>query len=333
MWSEEEFLSRNASIWKNEFESFVPERILDFHVHLAEGGILSGGEPFVSGGRPLTKYDAADFERDIAAVLPGRRVSAVCFGLPDPRHNWRANNAYVASLAGERYVPFRMFDPRSDTPEALRAELAGGRFRGLKPYPDFADPESPGSVEIRDMLPEWCMEIANEMRLVIMLHIPRRARLADRSNQEQVAECARMYPNARIVLAHVGRAYFMKNVTGNLDRFAGFPNVFVDIAMLNNWEVLEYVFSHFPSERILYGSDTPVALSPGKSVEINDGYTYVTPFPWELSITDNRGRVEYTSFLYEELRAVKKAVLRARMNDLFVEGLFHDNGARLLAKD
>ena len=69
---------------------------------------------------------------------------------------------------------------------------------------------------------------------------------------------------------------------------------------------------------------------PGKAVEINDQYTYVTPVPWKLSISDDHGRLCFTSFAYEELRAIKKAVARVGLDRQFVRGLFHDNGMRLL---
>ena len=83
-------------------------------------------------------------------------------------------------------------------------------------------------------------------------------------------------------------------------------------------------------ESILFGTDIPIALAPGKSIEINDQYTYVTPGPWPLSISDAHGRLVFTSFLYEELRAIKKAVRRLRLADQFVEGIFYTNGIQLL---
>ena len=58
-----------------------------------------------------------------------------------------------------------------------------------------------------------------------------------------------------IVLAHVGRAYYLRNIVGSLEDVAGLPNVFYDLAMLNNWDVLEYLFARVPSERILFGTD------------------------------------------------------------------------------
>ena len=310
-WRDAAFVERNAGIFRSEFESFLPPDVLDFHAHTWRAPVLRDAGPASIAGHPTAKYDAGDLRRDYAVTLPGRRVKAVCFGLPQPCYDRKANNADVAAAAtSDDLFALRLFDPREDTPETLSADLGAGRFRGLKPYPDYASPSSPSDATVRDMLPEWCMEIADALRLVIMLHLPRKARLADESNLSQLSDYARAFPRRSIVVAHIGRAYFLANVVGNLDRLAPLPNVYIDIAMLNNWEVLEYAFTRFPAERILFGSDAPIAFAPGKSVEINNGYTYVTPVPWELSIADTSGRVAFTSFLYEELRAVKKAVAR-----------------------
>ena len=84
------------------------------------------------------------------------------------------------------------------------------------------------------------------------------------------------------------------------------------------------------AQRLLYGTDIPIAIAPGKAVEINNQYTYVTPVPWELSISDDHEKLVFTSFLYEELRAIKTAVERLQLSHWFVQRLFWDNGVQLL---
>jgi len=56
-------------------------------------------------------------------------------------------------------------------------------------------------VEIHEMLPEGIMGIADELGLMVMLHIPRKQRLADPVNQRQLIELCSAWPNAKIVLA------------------------------------------------------------------------------------------------------------------------------------
>lgn len=330
MWRETTKHERNMKIFREELDSFLPERILDFHVHITNAGVTPEDNPMKSGGHAIDKYDLDDLQQDLAESYPGRETLAVCFGSPHVDYDQKRNDRYVAEHCdGKRFFPLRLFDPSED-PDLVRRDITEGGFLGIKPYLNYVRKEDPNEVEVREMLPEWIMEIVNELGLIVMLHIPRKQRLADPKNQDQVLALCERYPNARIVLAHVGRAYFLKNVVGNLDTFKSVPNLWYDIAMLNNWEVLEHLFKTVPHDRVLYGTDIPIALAPGKSVEINDQYTYVTPVPWKLSISDDHGELVFTSFLYEELRAIKKAVGRLGLGNDFVEGLFYGNGMKIL---
>ena len=333
MWRGPEQQERDRRIFEEELASFIPERVLDFHVHVINEGVCEADDPYDCAGHPLTKFDYDDLRQASAQALPGRQVYGVCFGTPGPSRDWQANNRYLSEASDhERFFPLRLFNPRVDTPDGLRADLEQSRFYGLKPYPDFVGKADVTTVEIHEMLPAWCMEIVDRLGLIIMLHVPRKGRLADPLNQQQVIELAKRYPNARIVLAHIGRAYFLKCVVGQLDDLKGLANVYFDLAMLNHWEVLKYTFEQIPADRLLFGTDIPIALAAGKSVEINDQYTYITPVPWKLSILDDHGKIAFTSFLNEQLRAIKKAVQQAGLGDSFVEKLFFDSGMQLLGK-
>lgn len=331
MWRETTKYERNRRIFEEELDSFLPPTILDFHIHILNEGVAPADEPLLSGGPAIMRYDFEDLKQDLDETYPGRETLAVCFGLPRTTYDLTANNDYVAANCdNERFFALRLFDPVNDTPELVREDLESGRFLGLKPYPVYPRNPIENNVEIRDMLPDWSLEIVNDLGLMVMLHIPRAGRLADPLNQQQLVRLCKKFPKAQIILAHIGRAYFLKNVVGSLDTLKSLPNLYYDLTMVNNWEVMEYSFSKLRPESILYGTDIPIALAPGKSVEINNQYTYVTPKPWPLSISDDHGKIVFTSFLYEELLAVKKAVMRLGLGDKFVQGVFYDNGMQLL---
>ncbi len=333
MWKETTLQERNRIVFQEDLDAFLPDTILDFHVHAFNQNSIPAGETFSCAGHPIREYTLKELKTDLDNVYPGRKTQAVCFGFPEVEYNREENNRYLEEGCDrESFYPLRLFDPLTDTPESLRDDLNRGNFFGLKPYPDYVRKSNLNEVEIHEMLPAWAMEIVNDRGAIVMLHIPRAARLADPLNQRQIVELAERYPNARIVLAHIGRAYYLRNVLGNLDALKEFPNLFFDLAMVNHWEVMEHLFQTIPMERILYGTDIPLALAPGKSVEINDQYTYVTPVPWKLSISDDHRKIRFTSFLYEELRAIKKAAQRLNLDRNFVEGLFYRNGMRLLQK-
>jgi hypothetical protein len=330
MWRETTRHARNRRIFREEFDAWLPPQVLDFHANVLNEAAARGRQPFAPGGHAVKKYDFADLRRDLTGLYPGRRTFAVCFGSPNPQYDLASNNRYIArGCDNRRFFAFRLLDPNED-PAAVGRELAAGEYLGIKPYLNYVRGKPADDVEIDDMLPPWAMEIVNQLGLIVMLHIPRKGRLADPVNQEQLVALCRRWPRAKIVLAHVGRAYCLKGVLGRLERLKRLPNLWYDLAMLNHWEVLEHLFTTVPAEKILYATDMPISLAPGKSVEINDQYSYITPVPWHLSIHDSGGRVNYTSFAYEELRAIRRAVERTRLGRRFLSGLFFDNGSGLL---
>ena len=330
MWRETTKHDRNRRIWDEELEDFVPRKVLDFHVHVFNESALPAGQTYSCAGHAIARYDYDDLRQDLSAAYPGRETFAVCFGCPHVDYDMAENNRYVAAGAdGERFFAFRLISP-AESPQRVRRDVVEAGFVGFKPYLDYVGKADPNLVEIHEMLPAPLMQVADELGLIVMLHIPRRQRLADPLNQRQIVELATAWPRAKIVLAHIGRAYYLRNIVGSLADLKDLPNVYFDLAMLNNWEVLEYLFAEVAAEKILYGTDIPIALAPGKSVEINDQYTYVTPVPWHLSISDDHGKLVFTAFLYEELRAIRKAVARLQLGRGFVEAVFFGNGMRLL---
>jgi hypothetical protein len=331
MWKETTRTARNLEIYEKEIRDFVPDRVLDFHVHVFDERTVPAGDPgFELPGVAIRSYTIPELFEDFGDVFPGKTCSAVLFGFPDPKYDADANNGYVArGCDRKRSFPFRLVRP-DERPETVERELRETGFMGVKPYLNYVTGKKPDDVEVKDMLPEKLMEVVNGLGLLVMLHVPRRGRLADPLNQRQVAELAKAWPNAGFVLAHVGRAYYLSNIVGHLETVSALKNVFFDISMINNWEVLEYLFDRCDGKKIVYGTDTPIALCGGKSVEINDQYTYVTSKPWHLSISDDHGKLVFTSFIYEQIRAIKKAAGRLGLRERFLEDLFHLNGERLL---
>ena len=333
MWRQTTKQSSNLRLFTEEFDAFLPERILDFHIHIFNDGVAPANAPFSCGGHPLIKYDIDDLRQDLNETYPMRDTYGVCFGMPIVAFDSAKNNRYVGEVCdNKRFFGLRLLDLKNDSPEALRADLESGRFVGVKPYPDYVRKPNVNDAEIHEMLPDWVMQPVNDLGLIVMLHIPRSARLADPLNQKQLVELCTHYRNAHIVLAHIGRAYYLKNVIGNLDDLKNLPNLYYDLAMVNHWEVMEHLFATVDPRKILYSTDIPIALAPGKSVEINDQYTYVTPVPWALSISDDHRKLKFTGFLYEELRAIKKATERLSLPRAFVEDIFFNNGMTLLQR-
>jgi hypothetical protein len=161
-------------------------------------------------------------------------IHANSFGHPGQESDRDASAVYTGSISGnERFYGLALVAPE-DTAETVRRRVGQNQLVGLKPYPDFVTGKPVAEVTVHEMLPAAQMAVADELGLVIMLHIPRPGRLADPVNQVQMVELCKRYPNARIILAHIGRAYFLSNVVGFLDGIAACPNAYIDTAMINH---------------------------------------------------------------------------------------------------
>lgn len=327
---------KDRKIFEQELRDFLPDRIFDAHAHLFDAACFRPGttlppkSPYRKFGGRLTleQYLAWAAER-----LPGKELHLNSFGHPSEDTDREAAAAYSGRISdNRRFFGMALVSPR-DPPGTVAARIEKHRLVGYKPYLNFVDWKPAAEVTIEDMLPEAQMALADELGLLVTLHIPRPERLADPLNQEQMPALCRRYPRVKFIFAHIGRAYFLQNVIDRLEGVAACPNAYLDTAMVNHEGVLEYALRHFPRERILFGSDAPIALLLGKSVEVNNQYAYLMGEDYEIgtSIFDARHVVDFTSFFYEQLRGLKLAARRASLTSAEIEALFFGNAHRLFA--
>lgn len=324
----------DRQIYERELKDFLPARIFDAHVHVFDRSCLMPGyqcpprNVLAKFGGVFTIEQCREW---VTALLPQQEFHLNSFGMPSYDSDLDASAAYAGRIANNRQsFAMALVSPR-DSREAVVRRVEANRLIGYKPYLDFVEGKCPADITIDDMLPAAQMEAADERWLIIMLHIPRALRLADPANQTQMVELCRRYPRARIIFAHIGRAYYLSGVVGLLDGIAACPNAYVDTAMVNHEGVLEYTFRNFPRERILFGSDAPVAFLRGKSVEVNNQYAYLMAEDYEIgtSIYDSRHALSFTTFYYEQLRGIKLAAQRAGLGRGEIEDLFFTNASRL----
>jgi len=329
-----DFNEADRQIYERELRDFLPARIFDAHVHLLDRTCLRPGVQLP----PKSFYQKFGgmftLEQCLAwakAFLPEQEFHLNGFGHPSQESDLDASADYTGRISDNaRFFGMAMVAPY-DTAEAVIRRVERNRLIGYKPYLAFVDWKESRAITIHDMLPAAQMEAADERGLAVTLHIPRSERLADPLNQSQMVEICRRYPRTRIIFAHIGRAYYLQNVIGMLDGIAACPNAYVDTAMVNHEGVLEYAFRNFPRDRILFGSDAPVAGLRGKSVEINNQYAYLMGEDYEVgtSIYDAHQAVAFTTFFYEQLRGIKLAAERAGLTRSEIEGLFFNNASRL----
>ncbi|NPV78656.1 MAG: amidohydrolase family protein [Firmicutes bacterium] len=325
----------DLDIWNGELKDFVPDTIFDFHCHIWLCDHMRGGWSIESSS-PSLPFTCAEFpvERLTGAesiLFPGKRVTMLMFGLPRKEVDIARNNEYVSSSSRKVNGYGLMIPPLDASSDELDAMISRGSFVGFKPYWTFVTWKEQNEVRIDDMVTEAQLEVANARKLIILLHIPRELRLADPDNLDSIKRMARRYPNARLVIAHVGRSYCTWPAKEGLGQLKDLENVYFDTAMVQNPVVYQLLFRKVSLERILFGTDLPIAWEKGRVVCVNERNLFVTakPYPWSLSAPGEKA-LECTYFAYESLRAIKEAAELEDLSPTQLKPIFYDNAKRIV---
>lgn len=311
----------DVRIYQEELAPRLPKKIFDAHVHVFNKDFFPEGFRFPE--KSTYNKFGGEFPIELwrelmQEILPEQEVWLNCFSTP----SLDIDNDRTPAVRGEREFVMAMVSP-ADSVETLSRRIEKSNAVGVKPYLNYAAHvygKKSNDVEVNDMLTVEQLEYLNGKSLAVTFHIPRSGRFADPLNQRQMIALCEKYPNVKFIFAHIGRAYFMRNIIdSNIEEFSQYPNAYFDTAMINSADIMKYTFDHFPLERVLFGTDTPIALLRGKSVEINNQYAYLMGENYAIgtSIIDTSGVVEFTTFFYEQLRAMLDATPKADLDKLF----------------
>jgi predicted TIM-barrel fold metal-dependent hydrolase len=223
----------------------------------------------------------------------------------------------------------------------LERKVVEGGFLGLKPYLEFAPPHIPsGEIKIFDFLPHHHLEVADAHGWIVILHIPRAARLQDPVNLEQMLEIEQRYPNVQVVIAHIGRAYCAEDVGNAFDQLKDTRRMSFDVSANTNGWVMEQLLRAVGPQRVVFGSDMPVVRM--RMRRICEGGFYVNLVPPGLygDVSDDPHMREASEadgaklsfFMYEELNAIRQAVLAVGLGAGEIEDMMYNNAAKLIRK-
>ncbi|MGQ9622507.1 MAG: amidohydrolase family protein [Candidatus Caldatribacteriaceae bacterium] len=326
--------AEDLTIFNRELQDFLPERIFDAHVHLWKRNVLP---PSFRNDLPslpvvVEEFTHQELQAFYALAFPGREVQFLIFGMPYPGVDLEENNHYVsACLDASRFFGLALVSPETSVTylEKLFQEKA---FVGYKPYWTFVTHKEQNEVQILDMLTEEQLHYANRRGLCVVLHIPRKLRLADPLNVEQLLYLLHNYPRIQILLAHLGRSYCLWSIERFLDKLLAAKNLFFDITVVQNWEALEFLFRRVEPERVIFGSDLPISAVRGQMVCVNDQSLFITQEAYPWSVSNPSLGYRFTYMLYESIRAVKKACQRVGWSYREVEQIFYGNASRVIDK-
>jgi predicted TIM-barrel fold metal-dependent hydrolase len=334
----------DKDIHDRELADFLPDRLIDVHTHVwldrhkqhrPEEHARTVSWPSLV----AKECSIEDLEKSFLLMFPGRSAKALIFSSISEGDDVEAMNGYIAEAGRTHGHPTLMYAFPSWTAKDLDRKLRAGRFLGVKVYLNLTPAYLPRQeIRIFDFLPPHQLDVLDRGRRVVMLHIPRDARLRDPVNLEQMLEIERTWPRVRLIIAHVGRAYCDEDVGDAFQRLSGTKNMVFDFAANTNAHVFEQAIRAFGPERCLFGSDLPITWM--RMRRICEGGRYVNLVPrnkyGDVSADKNMREVDgaeaarLTTFMYEELAAIKRACTRAGVERRGVEAIFRTNAERVL---
>jgi predicted TIM-barrel fold metal-dependent hydrolase len=331
-------MDRDRAFYDSELDPFLPAAVLDFHTHVWDRR-NPAAEPWEE-TRPGASYMVTERSyppeqllADGRAAFPDREYRAVCFGDPTPSADNAKDTAYVAAAGIRRglYPLMVAGSPLGVPREILRERVERNGFLGFKVHLDWQGDDY-GDRTIEGMLGANEMDLADELALVVLLHVPRAGRLAEPVVQRGVRWLASRWPRARIVLAHCGRCYLPAEMERAVNAIRDLPNVWLDTSMVMEEGVLAVLFGAIDSSRVVYATDFPVAAMRGRRVRVMDHWVDVVQGDYPDSAYRVKAQgIRVTMMAREIALAVRDGARRAGIGAEALRGVFFDNGMKVLS--
>lgn len=329
----------DVPFYRREIAPMLPPRVLDFHVHTWSSRCWKvlpwetrrkGGKYMVT----MPEYPPARMLADGRRCFPDRPYHAVCFGYPVPVVDWERDTAYVGGAArrSPNLHPLVLGGPDLGIPrERYERALDEGGFYGFKVFLNWLG-DNYGDKRVEEMVGPVEIALANERRLVVLLHVPRAGRLADPVVQRGVQWLAAECPDASIVLAHGGRCYLPAEMKAAVGSIRKLPNVFMDLSMVMDPVTVQLALDAVGPARLLFATDFPVAAMRGRRVRVMDHWVDAVLPGYPESAYRVSGEIRATFMAWEIALAIRWAAELAGLGRKQVHGMFWDNGMKLLKR-
>ncbi len=338
-----EYKKIDSDVYDTELKDFLPSKIIDIHTHI---WLSRHREDSQHSDRLVTwpslvapENPVEDHLECYKQLFPEKDVTPMVFTTIVTADNCTINNNYISESAGKYNLPALYFAYPEMPAEVLKQNILKGDFLGIKVYLSLSPGYIPDDeIRIYDFLPPHQLELMNKHGWIVMLHIPRSTRLKDPVNLAQMIEIEERYPNVKLIIAHVGRAYCPEDIGDAFKVLSGTKRMNFDFSANTNAFVFEKLINAVGPGRILFGSDLPILRMRMKRICIEGKYINVVPkgMYGDVSYDPNMKEVlppeadELTFFMYEELRAFKKAAAKCGLGKSDIEDIFYNNSKKII---
>ncbi|MCM8817823.1 MAG: amidohydrolase [Candidatus Omnitrophica bacterium] len=320
------FKIKNADrrMWR-EIQREIPKDIFDFHTH------SFNVESFVYGIPEALKIylpcDVKTTMHNLRKAFPGRKLCALITGWPTKNSDIHRQNECVAFQSEKKNLFFLALVSPETKISYIEKFLRKKHCLGLKPYKCFAP--APEEARITDFITLEQLKVANQYGAVVTLHLSKKAGIVDPVNLKDILTLAEKFPLITWNLAHCGRSfvpYYIEKYASRLEQLKK-PGIFFDTGAITDVDVFTYFFSIFGSDKVLFGSDSPVSFLHGKCVGFGYDWAFIAEETHKITASFP---VSPVLLLYEQVAAMSKAFKKVRFNAQDRELIFSKNARRIV---
>ncbi len=330
--------------YEERLRDFLPDKMIDIHTHvwLEKFSIDAGSSPLRTVTWPsLVAKDNSieDLLGTYEMMFPGKSVTPLIFSQVSLDVDLDACNSYIQACSAKHKIPALVVTKPHQSAAEIEELIKKGDFLGSKVYLNFAPTTIPEKeICIFDFLPPHQLKVLDKLGSMVMLHIPRDGRLKDPVNLRQLLEIERDYPNLKLIVAHVGRAYCLEDVGNAFELLAKTKNMVFDFAANTNTDVFRQLIKAVGPKRILFGSDLPILKMRTRRICENGNYVNLVPKGLYGDVSGDKHMREVegpeaekmTFFMYEEMDAMRLAAAAEGLTAADIEDIFYNNAVRII---
>lgn len=327
----------DAEVYEKYLADFLPEKFIDTHVHIYKEAMRPvKKDPGVQMWPKMVAAELTieDLEQTLKDMFPGKTVLPVL--MTDPCADLAAGNRYALECAGKTHLPVLYCTTPETTPEEIREAVLNKGCKGIKPYLNHAPEYIPADeIRIYDFLTREQLETVDELGAVAVLHIARPGRLRDKVNLAQMTEIDSDFPNAKVQIAHIGRAYSPEDLEGAFEVLKDTKHLLFDFTANTLDLAMEECIKAVGPERVMFGSDLPITKMRMRRISENGNYINIVPEGLYGDISGDRHMrnaqpgEKISNFMYEELKAFRRAAEHLALSRGEIEDIMLHNAERV----
>ena len=325
-------------VYQKELKDFLPKDVFDFHIHVFRDDIEKyerfKNAPKSWVGRITDELRIEQLQKTAEELFPENNFKALIFG--GTGRDLTQTNDYVIKAGKELDYPTLYRTNSIMSGEELEANIKKGGFLGIKPYLSESPTYIPGKeIRIFDFVPHEHLRVCDKNGWIVMLHIPRDGRFKDPVNLYQLKEIEEKYPNLKLIIAHIGRAYAKEDIGNAFEMVGQGANTYFDFTANLCDDAIKACLEAVGPKKLLFGSDLPYAIMRMYRI-VEDGY-YINivrrgEFGDITGVAHMRETDEkdLTLMIYEQIRALKRVAFEMKLSDTAIEDITNANAARLI---